>query len=92
MYAHLPIFGNMLHWRLTMSVLANILPWLQVIIAVLLVATILFQRSSEGLGSAFGGGGGGVFHRKRGAEKFIFIATIILAGLFIVVSILNLFA
>lgn len=75
-----------------MSVLANILPWMQVILAVLLVIAVLLQRSQEGLGSAFGGGsGGGVFHAKRGAEKFLFISTIVLAGLFIILNILNLF-
>lgn len=75
-----------------MLFLANILPWVQVIVAVLLIGAILIQRSGEGLGSAFGGpDGGGVFHAKRGAEKFIFIASIILAGLFIILSVLNLF-
>ena len=76
-----------------MSFLANILPWIQVILAVLLVILILLQQSQEGLGSAFGGGagGGGVFHAKRGAEKVIFVSTIVLAGLFIIANILNLF-
>ncbi|MCC6290838.1 preprotein translocase subunit SecG [Candidatus Nomurabacteria bacterium] len=71
---------------------ANILPWLQVALAVLLVVAILLQQSSEGLGSAFGGGNsGGVFHAKRGFEKTLFLGTIILAGLFIIANILNLF-
>lgn len=75
-----------------MLFLANILPWLQVILAILLVTAILLQQSREGLGSAFGGNSGGGFaHAKRGAEKTLFIATIILAGLFIVLNVLNLF-
>jgi preprotein translocase subunit SecG len=74
-----------------MLILANILPWLQVIVAVLLIGAILIQRSGEGIGSAFGGSSGGVFHAKRGPEKFVFITSIILAGLFIIVSVLNLF-
>lgn len=74
-----------------MLILANILPWLQVIVAILLIGSILVQRSGEGLGATFGGSGGGVFYAKRGAEKFLFIASIILAGLFIIVSVLNLF-
>ncbi len=75
-----------------MSFLANILPWIQVILAVLLVILILLQQSQEGLGSAFGGGAsGGVFHAKRGAEKFLFVSTIILAVLFIILNILHLF-
>lgn len=85
-------FPFLLHWPSTMSVLANILPWIQIILAVLLVIFILFQQSQEGLGSAFGGGAiAGVFHQKRGAEKVIFVSTIILAGLFIIANILNLF-
>ncbi len=40
----------------------------------------------------FGGGGGGDAYRtKRGAEKFIFRATIVLAILFLVISALRLF-
>lgn len=74
-----------------MLTLANILPWLQVVVSLLLVIVILIQRSSEGVGSAFGGTGGGVFYAKRGAEKFIFITSLILAGLFIILSVLNLF-
>lgn len=90
--AHLPIFATLLYCLLTMSFLANILPWVQVILAVLLVIAILLQQSQEGLGSAFGGGaGGGVFHAKRGAEKMLFISTIVLAGLFIILNIVHLF-
>ncbi len=75
-----------------MLILANILPWLQVIIAALLVLAILLQQSQEGLGSAFGGSGGSGFSfAKRGAEKYLFNSTIVLAGLFIIISILNLF-
>jgi protein translocase SecG subunit len=74
-----------------MTLLASILPWLQIALAVLLVAGILIQRGEEGLGSAFGGSsGGGVSYSKRGIEKQIFIATIIIAVLFIVTSVVSL--
>jgi preprotein translocase subunit SecG len=76
----------------TMQVLALIIPWLQVIFAVLLIGGILLQQSEEGLGSAFGGSsGGGVFRAKRGLEKQIFIGTIIVGILFVIINILNLF-
>ncbi|HEY4715271.1 MAG TPA: hypothetical protein VIH31_02095 [Candidatus Paceibacterota bacterium] len=42
-----------------MSLIANILPWLQVILSVLLVMSILLQRSAAGVGGALGGGDGG---------------------------------
>lgn len=75
-----------------MATLAFILPWLQIVIAVLLVGGILFQHSQEGLGSAFGGSGNsGVTYTKRGFERNLFIATIILALLFTIANLLTLF-
>lgn len=51
------------------------------------------QQSGAGLGGAFGGGGddGGVAYAKRGAEKILFHATIVLGILFALSSILILF-
>jgi len=62
----------------------------QIIIAVLLMIFILIQQRGSGLGGIFGGDGG-VYRTKRGAEKFIFIATITLAVLFLAITILNVF-
>jgi preprotein translocase subunit SecG len=64
--------------------LATLFPWLQIGLAVLLVALILSQQSSAGLGSAFGGGGsdGGGYHTRRGFEKTLFQITIVVAILF----------
>lgn len=71
-----------------MGTLGNILPWIHAAVAILLAAAILLQRSAEGLGSAFGGSGsGGVFHTKRGLEKYLFIGTIFLAIAFGLTSI-----
>lgn len=63
--------------------MAQILPYIQIILSILLIAGVLFQRSEAGLGSAFGGDGatGGRFMR-RGFEKLTFNATIIVAILF----------
>lgn len=60
----------------------SILNIVQIVISALLVVTILLQQRGAGLGSAFGGEGG-VYYKKRGAEKIIFIATIVLAILFV---------
>jgi protein translocase SecG subunit len=65
-----------------------ILPFIQLIIAISLITTILIQNGKGGLGSAFGGGG--EFRSRRGAEQIIFKATIVLAILFLIVSIANL--
>jgi preprotein translocase subunit SecG len=50
---------------------------LQLIIAVLLIASILLQQRGSGLGEAFGGSSA-IFRTKRGAEKIIFRISIIL--------------
>ena len=67
------------------------MPWLQVILAVLLIAAILFQQNQAGLGGAFGGGGEFFQAKKRGLEKQLFIATIVVAVLFVAISILALY-
>ncbi|MFA5109689.1 MAG: preprotein translocase subunit SecG [Patescibacteria group bacterium] len=57
----------------------------QVVIAVLLTVAILMQNRGSGLGGVFGGTGG-VYLTKRGLEKKLFIATIVLAAVFILLS------
>ena len=60
----------------------NYLNIIQLIVAVLLITIILLQQRGSGLGMAFGGSEN-FYRTKRGAEKIIFIATIILAIIFI---------
>jgi len=62
----------------------------QILISVLLIAVILLQQRGGGLSGVFGGESS-IYSTKRGIEKNIFIATIILAGLFIIISIMRLF-
>jgi len=57
----------------------------QVIIAILLMLAILLQNRGAGLSGVFGGSGE-VYRSKRGAEKILFIATIVLAVLFFAVA------
>lgn len=54
---------------------------IQIIISVLLVGAILLQQRGTGLSATFGGEGN-VYRAKRGLEKIIFAATIVLAALF----------
>jgi len=68
--------------------LNSILPIVQFVLAVLLMAAILLQSRGTGLGAAFGGGGN-VYRTKRGVEKKLFHATIIIAILFFGVSLAN---
>lgn len=65
----------------------NILIILQIVSALLLSVCILIQAQGTGLGRAWGGGG--EFYRgKRGVEKIVFKATIVLAAIFLSVSLL----
>lgn len=57
----------------------------QIIIAILLMLSILFQNRGAGLGGIFGGGGD-VYRTKRGIEKSLFTATIILSVLFFAIA------
>lgn len=66
-----------------MYLLTKILPWIQVVLSVLLILSILLQRSGAGMGGALGGSeNGGIHHTKRGFEKFLFYFTIVIAILF----------
>lgn len=51
---------------------------LQIIISVILIVLILFQERGSGLSGIFGGSGEGFYQTRRGLEKIIFIATIVL--------------
>ncbi|MEI6843575.1 MAG: preprotein translocase subunit SecG [bacterium] len=64
--------------------LTQIIAYSQIVLSVLLIAGVLLQQSEAGLGGAFGGGDGfsSGQHSKRGAEKVVFIATIVIAVLF----------
>ena len=68
--------------------IAGIIPYVQIVLAVLLIGGVLLQPSEAGMGGAFGGGDGfsSGHHSKRGSEKIIFIGTIVVAILFAVVS------
>jgi len=57
----------------------------QIIVAILLMVAILMQNRGSGLGGIFGGTGG-VYLTKRGLEKKLFVATIVLAVIFILLS------
>lgn len=61
-----------------------------VIVSVALVASILIQSRSAGMSGAFGGGAEG-FHVRRGSEKTIFRATIVLSTLFLLLALAHLF-
>lgn len=62
----------------------------QVTFAVLLIVLIVIQNRGAGLGSAWGGGGESYMSR-RGVEKLLFRATILVSAIFVIVSFVTLF-
>lgn len=62
----------------------------QIIISLLLILAILVQQRGGGLSGVFGGEGA-IYATRRGLEKTIFIITIILAIIFIIISLMRLF-
>jgi len=60
---------------------------LQIVISVLLIAAVLLQTQGGGISPVFGGGGE-MYRSKRNIEKFLFIATSVLAGLLVAISVL----
>jgi len=68
--------------------MGNTLNIIQIIIAVLLTISILLQHRGTSLGGAFGGEGN-VYRSRRGAEKFLFYATIVLAVIFVGLAVAN---
>ncbi len=75
-----------------MNQIVLILPYAQIVLAVLLVVAILLQRTSASLGGAFGGGDNfsSAFHTRRGFEKTLFVASIAIAVLFVISAFLAL--
>ncbi len=61
----------------------------QIVLSIALILAILFQVRGGGLGGIFGQAST-VFRTKRGVEKTLFQLTIILAVLFIIISIVML--
>lgn len=61
--------------------------FIQVIVAVLLSLSILVQQRGSGLSATFGGTGA-IYTTRRGPEKVLLIVTVVLAILFVLVSLL----
>lgn len=63
--------------------LDGILPYIQIGLSVLLVVCVLLQQTGASMGGAFGGDNfSAAYHTRRGAEKFLFQATIVIGILF----------
>lgn len=73
-----------------MQTLIPLLPYIQIGLSVLLIAAVLLQQSAAGLGGAFGDNFSSGFHTKRGFEKTLFTASIVIAVLFVIFALVAL--
>ena len=73
-----------------MVTLTTVLPYAEITLSLLLIIGIVLQQRGASIGGAFGGDNfSSTFYKRRGAEKFIFNATIVIAVLFVVTAIVN---
>ena len=63
--------------------IAGVLPYIQIVLSVVLIGCVLLQQTGASLGGAFGGDNfSASYHTRRGSEKFLFWATIVVGILF----------
>jgi protein translocase SecG subunit len=73
-----------------METLQAVLPMAQLVLSLLLITGIVLQSRGASLGGAFGGDNfASTFFKRRGAEKFLFQATILIAVLWFVAAVLG---
>ena len=73
-----------------MEALVSALPYAEIILSILLIVGVVLQQRGATLGGAFGGDNfASTFYKRRGAEKFLFNATIIVAILLVLCAVLN---
>lgn len=58
----------------------------QIVTGILLTGLVLLQAKGTGLGRAFGSI---AYHSKRGVENLVFRLTVIIAVIFVILSLLN---
>ncbi|OGZ40475.1 MAG: preprotein translocase subunit SecG [Candidatus Portnoybacteria bacterium RIFCSPLOWO2_02_FULL_39_11] len=71
--------------------LSKIITIVQAVISVLLIIAILLQQRGAGASAITGGTGGSAYYARRGFEKFLFAAIVILAVLFVAMAVASIF-
>jgi protein translocase SecG subunit len=75
-----------------MTILKTVLPYAEIILSLLLIAGVVLQQRGAGLGGAFGGDNfASTFYKRRGAEDFLFRASIVVAILFVLSAVAGFF-
>jgi protein translocase SecG subunit len=66
----------------------TVLPYVEIGLSVLIIAAVLLQQSGASMGGSLGGDNfSAAFHTRRGAERVLFYATIVLGVLFALTAI-----
>lgn len=74
-----------------MDSLQGILPYVQLTLSALIIVAVILQRTGASLGGAFGADNfTSGFHTRRGLERTLFYATIVLGVLFALSALANL--
>lgn len=73
-----------------LQTILHILPYIQITLSVVLIILILLQPTDADAGGSFGGGAVSTWHTRRGGERFVFLATIVVAILFVASVLLDL--
>jgi preprotein translocase subunit SecG len=71
--------------------LAGIIPYIQIVLSIVVVACVLLQQTGASLGGALGGDNfSAAYHTRRGLEKTLFYATMVSGGLLAVSALIAL--
>jgi protein translocase SecG subunit len=73
-----------------METVRTILPYVQIVLSILLIAAILLQQRGSSMGGVMGGDNfSAAYHKRRGAELFLFKLSVVLAILFVASALLS---
>lgn len=67
------------------------LPYIQMALALIVIALILIQERSSGTSGLLGGDGQGTYQARRGLEQVIFVATIVGTAAFAALALAQLY-
>jgi len=74
-----------------MALLQGLLPFVQIGLSALIIVAVLLQRTGASLGGAFGADNfSSGFHTRRGLERTLFHATLVLGVLFALSALVSL--
>lgn len=74
-----------------MDLLQQYLPYVQIALSIVMIGAIILQRTGASLGGAFGADNfSSGFHTRRGLERTLFFATIVIGVLFALSALLHL--